>query len=145
MEHLNNSLGLIVKLEECLTNGESVQSAMIRFCKENKGDFSRLVMQLLGLFRQNASTMEFFTEIRNSYQLSVLELCFAGLNGQSILQKVSGLRRELEEVIELDVRRHIESLPLKILVPLVLCQFPAILILLFGPLVRQFLNSLGGM
>ncbi|MEN0059151.1 MAG: hypothetical protein AAGB31_09985, partial [Bdellovibrio sp.] len=57
------------------------------------------------------------------------------------------LNRLEEEIIEAcreEMAERLAQLPFILLVPLLLFQFPAFLLLLFGPLLNNFFHSLGG-
>lgn len=66
----------------------------------------------------------------------------SGKRGASVLTEWRTLRREVEMQLEMDLKAHVESLPLKMLLPLLFFLFPAFLILLFGPITRAFLSAI---
>ena len=51
--------------------------------------------------------------------------------------------REVEAAAELELQAHVAQLPLKVLLPLLFFQFPAYLLLLLGPVLRELSRSLG--
>lgn len=66
----------------------------------------------------------------------------SGSRGASVLADWRELRKEVESQLELDIKGHVESLPLKMLMPLLLLLFPAFLVLLFGPITSAFLSAI---
>ena len=79
---------------------------------------------------------------RYPHRRALLLLLEQGLQGQSILDKLIDLEREIEVACEIEVKEDLEILPLKLLFPLLVLQFPAFLLLLVGPLTQKFLNAL---
>jgi hypothetical protein len=73
---------------------------------------------------------------------ALVDLIATALSGQPILAHLEELKLELVNAIDLEIRGHIELLPIKMLIPLLMLQFPAFLILLFGPLLGRLLQEL---
>ena len=65
-----------------------------------------------------------------------------GLCGEPILNRLQALEREIKSVSEDEIERFIAGLPLRALLPVLLLQFPAFLILLFGPLLQSLKEGL---
>jgi hypothetical protein len=74
------------------------------------------------------------------YREQLFQLLESGKKGEPILKEWRSLRLELENQIETDLKAHVESLPFKMLIPLLLLLFPAFLVLLFGPIMQMFLS-----
>lgn len=79
---------------------------------------------------------------RSAHRRALLEVLACGLGGQSISAQLESLRSEIANACDLEIKEHIEMLPLKMLAPLLLFQFPAFLLLLFGPLLRHLIQEL---
>jgi hypothetical protein len=60
-----------------------------------------------------------------------------GLRGEPILTALKEYQLELIAQIDFEIDRQSALLPIKALVPLLLFQFPALLILAFGPLLER--------
>lgn len=67
-----------------------------------------------------------------------------GLAGQPILDSLASLESEADSVSQDQLNAHILALPFKSLLPLIFLQFPAYLILLLGPILRELSKNLGG-
>ncbi len=80
--------------------------------------------------------------IKSPHRRALLDLLAMALAGQPILQNLEELKREICEAVDIEIKNHIELLPVKMLIPLLFFQFPAFLILLFGPLLRSLLEEL---
>lgn len=100
-----------------LEEGRPIELDRLVGCDRNEGDIGRHREQLF-LLLESANT------------------------GASVLAEWRALRREVEAQLEMDIKVHVESLPLKMLLPLLLLLFPAFLILLFGPITRAFLSAI---
>jgi hypothetical protein len=75
---------------------------------------------------------------------AVLDVIERGLAGQPSLEHLQALEEEVERAAQNELDAHISSLPFKVLLPLLLFQFPAFLILLLGPLLRELNEKMGG-
>lgn len=71
----------------------------------------------------------------------VLELLEMGLKGEPIFTQVCLFEEELFETMKMEIEEYVATLPVKTLIPLLFCQFPAFLILLLGPFLTQFLSQ----
>lgn len=78
------------------------------------------------------------------WQEAFWELLERGCGGQPISEALLQLQEEVEKAVDHELELHIAGLPFKALVPLLLFQFPAFLLLLLGPIVRELQRSLGG-
>lgn len=79
---------------------------------------------------------------RANLESEVLILILDGLADQAIESRLSQLIQEVEFQSELDIANHLERLPTLMLVPILLFQFPAFLILLLGPILKIVLKEL---
>ena len=75
---------------------------------------------------------------------AVLDVIERGLDGQPSLEHLHSLEEEVERAAQHELDEHVNSLPFKVLLPLLLFQFPAFLILLLGPLLRELNEKMGG-
>jgi hypothetical protein len=80
----------------------------------------------------------------SSYKRAFWELVERGCAGQPVLDALTALEDEVEQAAQAELDLHIATLPFKVLLPLLLFQFPAHLILLLGPLLRELNRQLGG-
>jgi len=71
------------------------------------------------------------------YQKILWELICRGAQGEPIEAALFGLEQEITHAAQFELDEHVSALPLKVLVPLLLLQFPAYLVLLLGPLLRD--------
>ena len=77
------------------------------------------------------------------YQAAFWELIERGSQGQPILEALISLENEVDLAAGAELDLHISTLPFKVLMPLLLLQFPAFMLLLLGPLLRELSQQLG--
>lgn len=144
MEGLTPPLKCLIEMQSCIQNGESVRSGLVRFLHlaEPKDSFTLTVRSFLFAWEQEQNWRAIIGAQKSSYRRALLEIAASGLGGQSVLTHLESLRTEMIAACDLEIREHLELLPLKMLVPLLLFQFPAFLLLLFGPLLRHLIEEL---
>ena len=136
----------VLFLEERLARGEAVRDALLVWYQtESKtsadATFNREILRFL---RQTEMPESNFRDERcqTLFREDLFSILAAGVQGQAILTRLKELRTEIEAQLELDMKAHVESLPMKMLIPLLLCMFPAFLVLLLGPITRNLLEAL---
>lgn len=95
-------------------------------------------------WRPNGTAAREPNSLRGPYQRSFWELIERGSNGEPIAGPLAALEDEIERAAEAELDQHISTLPFKVLLPLMAFQFPAHLILLLGPMLRDLGRQLGG-
>ena len=145
MEGLAPSLKCLIELQSALRNGETVRTGVglyVRKCSANE-EYARQLQQLLFAWDQEHSDWRAsLHSIRGPHRRALAELLCAGLAGQSILNQLQELREEVIRASEHELKAFVDLLPIKMLVPLLLFQFPAFLLLLFGPMLVKFIQEL---
>jgi hypothetical protein len=126
-------LALMVRLQ--MQQGESVRSALINYL--NEGD-SELSEDVTSLITQGSLPIKNQSVLRQS----LWSLYSRGLLGEPILPSLLLIEQEIHECCEIQMQKFISSLPIKLLIPLLLLQFPAFLLLLLGPLFSNLIDSL---
>lgn len=158
MVDLNPVLRCLMQVEEGLSRGEAVRDILLSWIDRRNGDLTyqpesssedrKLEAEILHLLRQTESDgRDLQGAVHFSSETPVLRQAFFntllfGIQGHSVLSRLQELRAEIEQQLELDMKTHVEALPLKMLVPLLLFMFPAFLILLLGPITSNFLEAL---
>lgn len=145
----NPVMKCVLWIEEGIARGESVRDLLLSWY-QTESNFSKdagFNHEILRFLRRievsDASEMGSHEETyRTLYRESFFSILAAGVQGHSILPRLRDLRLEVEAQLELDMKAHVESLPLKTLIPLLLCMFPAFLILLLGPITQNLLEAL---
>jgi hypothetical protein len=144
MESLAPPLELLLVVKREMEKGLSVKSGLVRYLKCSKADFSAVVHRWFVHFEQGLDTNLVLGGIESAYRIVLLQILERGLRGESILQTLGRLEEEIIAACDDEIAQNIAKLPFMLLVPLLLFQFPAFLMLLFGPLLQNFFHSLGG-
>lgn len=128
-------LDLIYELE----SGGSVRIAVRRYTSQFQGAFADALKGWL--IKQQGLSPENKTGHNSSYQQAIFDLLDLSSQGGSILLPLYELEKEIRFACEEQLERHLSALPYKMMVPLLLFQFPALLLLLLGPLLGQLLKE----
>jgi hypothetical protein len=159
VDNLNPVLRCLLVVEESIARGESVRDGLLAWLDGERAhvesSFREIELhrgfrdEILEFLRRHerseadsSGTYEPRVRAQSVCRQSLFLIFDAGMAGQPIIPSLKDLRTEMEAQLELDMKTHIESLPLKMLVPLLLCMFPAFLILLLGPITRNYLGAL---
>jgi hypothetical protein len=142
MEGLAPALSCILEIQSSLLNGESIRSGLMKYLRQPNSDFHPALRQFLFAWDQNKDWKKTAQALQSPYRRALLEVIASGLSGQSIQTQLRELQTEIERACDLEIKSFIEMLPLKMLIPLLFFQFPAFLLLLFGPLLSRFMTEL---
>lgn len=144
MEGLAPPLKCLIHIQASLQNGEAVRSSLARYLAklEAADPFGHVLRRFLFAWEQGHDWRLLLRSVSSSHRRALIEVLASGLSGQSISSSLQGLREEMTGACELEIKDHLEMLPLKMLAPLLLFQFPAFLLLLFGPLLRHLIQEL---
>lgn len=143
---------VIERVSLALARGQSTRQALIEMRSDLS--FMRSVRLHLGtsahLFERELETLivgersvQLMSAQRQTLYLNrLLVILELGTQGHSILQLLKAIEKEVETQSEWDIKAHLESLPQKASLPVLLCALPSYLILLVGPVLRAFLKTL---
>ncbi|HPI39162.1 MAG TPA: hypothetical protein PLJ21_00050 [Pseudobdellovibrionaceae bacterium] len=140
MEGLAPPLKLLLEVKRALEAGETVRNGVSQYLEKQEDSFSILVQQWLNYNSQNLSTEKLLSKEASIYRVQLLYLLEEGLLGKSIYKKINEFEQEIEAACEREIQDHLDSLHFKVLLPILFFQFPAFLLLLFGPLLNHLKN-----
>ncbi|WP_413559109.1 hypothetical protein [Bdellovibrio sp. HCB209] len=144
MEGVAPPLSLLLCVKRALEKGQTAKSGVMSYLKRHQGDFPDVVARWMALLQQGKDTHGLIKEISSPHRQILLQLLERGIRGESIYNMVVTLEEELVDACQEEISNKLARLPFLLLVPLLLFQFPAFLLLLFGPLLQNFFHSLGG-
>lgn len=144
MDHIAPPLQLIAYVKRSIEVGSSVRTGVLHFVRSNRTHFAKDVSKWLAHLDQGIETSTVLLAQKSQHRRSLLELLERGLRGESIYVYLCQLELETIEACQDEISRKLAKLPFLLLAPLLLLQFPAFLLLLFGPLLDNFFHSLGG-
>jgi len=143
VEGLSPPLKCLIETQSAIRNGESVRAGLTRYVQlaSARDDYASALRSFLVALDNGQPWRGFFSE-QSAQRRALVEVLASGLSGQPISSQLEALRAEIEKACDAEIREHLELLPLKMLVPLLLFQFPAFLLLMFGPLLRHLLEEI---
>ena len=144
MESLAPPLKLLMCVRRAMEKGQSVRQGVLAYLKSPDLEFSADVSLWISLLQQGKETKACLARLSSAHRRVLLQTLERGLKGESIQSALLSLEEELVSACQREIDEKIARLPFILLVPLLLFQFPAFLMLLFGPLLKNFLHSLGG-
>lgn len=144
MEGLAPPMRCLIEIQTAIANGESVRSGVLRYVQlaSPTDEFAESTRAFLFSWDQGRDWRAVIKKIKSAHRRSLLDVIAIGLGGHSIASHLESLRSEIAEACHLEIQNHLEMLPLKMLMPLLLFQFPAFLLLLFGPLLRHLIEEM---
>jgi hypothetical protein len=140
MENLAPPLRCLMVIRTNVENGDSVLMGVRKYLSVVNDDFSLVVARWLFEFEQGMNSP---LPAMTTQRRVLLDVLRAGLQGQPIHLRLQQLEEDFIRACNDQISLELDSLPLKLLIPLLLFQFPAYLLLLFGPILNQFTRSLG--
>jgi hypothetical protein len=144
VEHLALSYQFVLLLSEEFRAGHTLRATMERFLAENHGSFPRVLLDWRVHF-ENGQLKAFRDDIRKRhlpvFQETLFELLCLHTEGASILEPLESLEQEMRQAARFQMDTHLGQLPFKMLVPLLLFQFPSLLILIIGPMLFYLIKE----
>lgn len=144
MEGIAPPLKCLIEIQTAMLNGEPVRVGVNRYLSIAGPDdeYAMALRRFLFIWDQGGEWKSLVAHIESSHRRALTELIAIGLSGQSIMPHLDELKEEIRSACEIQIRHELEMLPLRMLFPLLIFQFPAFLLLLFGPLLAQVLREL---
>ena len=144
MEYLATPYIFVEYLRYSLESGENFQASLKRFIFENPSSFSEQLQKWLILKQIGKTGVGDFQKKFPVAKKSIFDILDLAYGGVSIIEPLKSMEKELFHICEHDLGKHLDKLPYKLMIPMMLLQFPAVLMLLIGPLLVQFFSELGG-
>lgn len=142
MEDLAPPLRCVLELQWSLENGLSARVALLRYIESFDDDWTRQLKLWLVLRDQGQLSADFWQMIKSPHRRAMIEILESGLQGQPVRTRLDEIRVEVQRACDDQLQRHLARLPFLGLIPLMLFQFPAFLILLLFPLLQEFHRGL---
>jgi hypothetical protein len=138
LAHLTPSIEFVINLKSGLEQGNSLLDAFNENLNNLNDPFSKKMALWFAYYK---NSMESSIEFKSQYQKNLLEILDQGFSGAPVYEHLCLLEKEMSEEFERQWKAYLESLPLKLSLPLLFFFFPSYVILLFGPLIVQFLTE----
>lgn len=127
-----------------LSSGKPMKEAFQNYLERTHDPFAALLREYWILKWQVGRANIAPRPLPTYYQKAFWNLVERGCAGQPVLESLDELEKEVLLAAEMELDEHLASLPFKVLIPLLLFQFPAYLLLLLGPMLRELQRQLGG-
>ncbi len=144
MENIAPPLALLLCVKRAIEKGQPVKSGLFQYIRRYEGEFPELIVKWLGLLQQGQDANALLMSQPSLHRRVLLQLMQRGLQGEAVFVALSQLEVEIIEACHDELGTKLARLPFIMLIPLLLFQFPAFLMLLFGPLLQNFFHSFGG-
>ena len=135
MENIAPSLILLWDVKRALEKGHSLSSGIKTYLARNSSDSFKNHVESWWLAQSNPNKA-FEKHKLTMTRKYLLEIFEQGLRGQAILENLKSYETELVLSCEDEIQKHIAKLPLVLMIPLMLFIFPAMMLLLVGPLLN---------
>ena len=136
MVHLVPSISFVKVLIENIEAGQSVFQAVRISAEQEQSAFSSQVY--LWSLQQRNGGEQVYWQPKTHFQLSLMQILSGGLQGAPIYETLKQLLEEMELEFDQQWKRHLETMPVRLSIPLLLFFFPAYIVMLFGPLISKF-------
>lgn len=143
MVYIAPPLQLVLHVKRAIERGHSVRQGVLSYLQAERNELSQDVSKWISLCDQGLETAPLLRSQKSLYRRTLLELLERGLRGEAIYSHLGQLEAEIMEACQDEIARKVAKLPFTLLVPLLLMQFPAFLMLLFGPILENFFHSFG--
>lgn len=140
MEDLAPPYHFILELIYELESGGVVRAAVKKYLEVHNNSFCLFLKQWLRKQQLGEAALRGPSSM-SSYQKAIWDLLELSQQGASLMAPLYELEKELRFVCEEQLEQHLALLPYKLMIPLLFFQFPALLLLLIGPLIGQLLSE----
>jgi hypothetical protein len=136
MEDLAPPLTLLLLVRNKIECGESIRTAIDLYTKTSNDDFRHDVRRWLIHLDAQQSVEAIIEGQQSPYRRALLRLLEKGLKGFPVFQLLKEVEAEILEASVLELQNKIAIMPIKMLAPLLLLQFPSYMILLIMPFMK---------
>lgn len=141
MEFLSPTYGILLEVKLGLEAGQSLTEIVPRLLKGPSSPM-RDVLSRWWVSKMVGGKINLKDLRLAPLQRHVIETLEDGLLGKSIHFRLSHIEEEMRQVTRDQLERHLQRLPILLLVPLVGLIFPGFLMLLLGPVILQLVETL---
>ena len=136
MVSLAPPLQAVLEIQLHLESGQSVAEAIRSYVKTLPEESFAKELGFFLFTEERGGDFE-IQKLKSPYRKHLIELLKRGLQGEPILEGLEELEKDLIEAAKQELEIHLQKLPFLCLIPLLLFEFPALLLLLIGPLLSH--------
>jgi hypothetical protein len=138
MVYLAHPYQFLILLIQDLESGTSVRLAVKNYLLKHQNDFAA---DLVSWFENTQREQKRPSNAKNPHRQALFDVLDLALQGGSVLPHLYELENEFKFACEQNLEDHLAKLPYKLMIPLLLFQFPAFLVLILGPLLSQLISE----
>lgn len=143
MEDIAPPLELILTVKSSIEKGKSIQDGIKRYlATHTRQEFRSDVLRWFLLIDRQLPAHEFTATIKSVYRRQLLQLLEKGIKKEPIYNQILILEQEIYHASEREIQEKLIKLPYLVMIPVLFFQFPALLTVIFGPLLQNFIESL---
>lgn len=137
METIASPIHFITHITKSIETSQSIENAIRQYLQVENNDICPQIFEFYQRWQTKCLThLEFIPE-GQYYRKALFEVLWMGLDGKSIYPVLKLLEEEMVKACEEEIHTQASKLPFLLLLPLLLLQTPAFLLLLFGPILQQ--------
>ena len=137
MQELINYHLYIREIQHYLTSGVSLRAAI-----EEISDNPISLQVKTVVFHYDRGSLALDSQSKVPVIQAFYNILFIGLSGNSILEGMSRVEVSIYEQIEQEFQKKLQTLPVRMMLPLLFLMFPAYLILMLGPILSNMMESI---
>lgn len=142
MENLAPSLKFVLNVRYGLESGRSLNLVLKDYLLNVRDEFSDFLVKWFQHF-ENGKRLDPSVHLKSATQIVLVQLLEKGLSGIPIHPKLIEIENEVVTKCRLEMSDFTYKLSLRLLLPMLLLQFPSLLILFLGFLSAQISRGLG--
>lgn len=142
MEDLAPPLRCLIEVRSQIEKGSSVNIALRNYLAKTQDEFSVVIEDWLILRSEGRQEVALARLEDHFYRKTLLIIFEKGLSGVPVLEALVEYEKELFLKCDEEIEQKLSDLPFYIMLPVMGLQFPAYLLLLFGPLIQLFMGGL---
>lgn len=139
MAHIVSSIEFVQNFKKHIHNGDSVLKSMDKLCCSKKTDSFNQSIHCWWLYYKHGKGHRAL--MQTDYEKTLVQIIKKGAEGAPIYEHLELLESEMLKEFDRKWRAYLETMPFKLMIPLLFFFFPSYIILLFGPLFMQFLTE----
>lgn len=141
MENLAPPLELVMEVRFQIEKGVSIKNGIQFYINQNRLDPWRQYLAIWLQQIENSRKFDIQNEKMSLQRKHCLLVLARGLKGESIYPQLCLLEDELFRAATAEVDEYVATLPIKSLIPLLFFQFPALILMMIGPLLSSFFSQ----
>ncbi len=141
MDSLAPPLRALLNIKLKIQSGTSTRESIKEYVKETL-DCSFAQDLGLWLFQIESESSDPPKPFTHPFRKMLVEVLAQGLEGDQILKSLEILEAEMIRASHRDLDNQLQKLPFIVMIPLLLLQLPAFLLIIFGPLLSKLLGEL---